>query len=178
MPPAKPAAPRRRNRKRKRRAVSTDSSSSSSDTSSSEGESPQKPIPTPAAVVNVSDEDDDDDTDSSLDSDSSESEVDMGNAALTPGRAPGTNAKVASASTVKPQKAPLIRRSPSPSIKPVEMPTFLPSKEDKPDPKQELLMKEKFRKFWLSAVADGFKDDLEEIRKVHNSKFKMRILPT
>lgn len=26
-------------------------------------------------------------------------------------------------------------------------------------------MKEKFRKFWLSAVADGFKDDLEEIRK-------------
>ena len=27
-------------------------------------------------------------------------------------------------------------------------------------------MKDRFRKFWLATVADGFKDDLEEIRKV------------
>ena len=27
-------------------------------------------------------------------------------------------------------------------------------------------MKEKFRKFWMASMADGFKDDLEQIRKV------------
>lgn len=27
-------------------------------------------------------------------------------------------------------------------------------------------MKDKFRKFWMTSVADGFKDDLEQIRKV------------
>ena len=27
-------------------------------------------------------------------------------------------------------------------------------------------MKERFRKFWMASVADAFKDDLEEIRKV------------
>ena len=27
-------------------------------------------------------------------------------------------------------------------------------------------MKEKFKKFWMASIADGFRDDLEEIRKV------------
>lgn len=27
-------------------------------------------------------------------------------------------------------------------------------------------MKDKFRKFWMASIADGFRDDLEEIRKV------------
>lgn len=27
-------------------------------------------------------------------------------------------------------------------------------------------MKEKFRKFWMTSVAEGFRDDLEELRKV------------
>jgi hypothetical protein len=31
---------------------------------------------------------------------------------------------------------------------------------------QEQLMKERFRKFWMASIADGFRDDLEEIRKV------------
>jgi ribosome assembly protein 3 len=31
---------------------------------------------------------------------------------------------------------------------------------------KEKALKEKFRKFWMASVADGFKDDLEEIRKV------------
>jgi len=31
---------------------------------------------------------------------------------------------------------------------------------------QEQQLKDKFRQFWMSAIADGFKDDLEEIRKV------------
>jgi len=29
-------------------------------------------------------------------------------------------------------------------------------------------MKERFRKFWMSSIADGFKSDLEEIRKEPN----------
>ena len=31
---------------------------------------------------------------------------------------------------------------------------------------QEQQLKDKFRQFWMSAIADGFKDNLEEIRKV------------
>lgn len=31
-------------------------------------------------------------------------------------------------------------------------------------------MKDNFRKFWLATVADGFKDDLEEIRKVRDCR--------
>jgi len=33
---------------------------------------------------------------------------------------------------------------------------------------QEQQLKDKFRQFWMSAIADGFKDDLEEIRKEPN----------
>ncbi|KAF8238134.1 hypothetical protein L208DRAFT_1355439 [Tricholoma matsutake] len=29
-------------------------------------------------------------------------------------------------------------------------------------------MKDKFRKFWMASIADGFRDDLEEIRKEPN----------
>ena len=31
---------------------------------------------------------------------------------------------------------------------------------------KEQEVKAKFRQFWMSSVADGFRDDLEEIRKV------------
>jgi ribosome assembly protein 3 len=34
------------------------------------------------------------------------------------------------------------------------------------DAQKEQILKDKFRKFWMASVADGFKDDLEEIRKV------------
>lgn len=38
-------------------------------------------------------------------------------------------------------------------------------------------MKEKFRKFWMSAVADGFKDDLETIQKEPNlTKARLALL--
>jgi hypothetical protein len=30
------------------------------------------------------------------------------------------------------------------------------------------MFKDKFRKFWMTSIADGFKDDLEEIRKEPN----------
>jgi ribosome assembly protein 3 len=61
------------------------------------------------------------------------------------------------------------RLSPSPSPPPAELPSFLPQKgansTEHPQMKEQE-MKMKFRQFWMSSVADGFRDDLEEIRKV------------
>jgi len=36
------------------------------------------------------------------------------------------------------------------------------------DAQNEQILKDRFRKFWMASVADGFKDDLEEIRKEPN----------
>ncbi|TFK64175.1 hypothetical protein BDN72DRAFT_889649 [Pluteus cervinus] len=159
MPPVKPPAPRKRNRKRKRRVASSDSSSSSEDSASSasdnESKIPQKPaLPTAQQTASKSD-----DSESESSSDSSDSESDEWAEPLR--TLPGKNvAKQA-------QTAPVHRHSPSPPPQSVELPSFLPTGGED-DPQREQLMKEKFRKFWLSAVADGFKDDLEEIRKEPN----------
>ncbi|KNZ76948.1 hypothetical protein J132_10896 [Termitomyces sp. J132] len=59
--------------------------------------------------------------------------------------------------STKPRRA---SRSASPPS--AEIPSFLSNSSG--DAKAE--MKAKFRKFWMESVADGFKDDLEEIRKV------------
>ncbi|KAJ7815965.1 hypothetical protein B0H14DRAFT_2845865 [Mycena olivaceomarginata] len=40
------------------------------------------------------------------------------------------------------------------------LPTFIPPLQED----AEQLMKARFKKFWMASVADGFKDDLEEIR--------------
>jgi ribosome assembly protein 3 len=60
------------------------------------------------------------------------------------------------------------RASPSPSPPPTKLPTFLPetSSGENDTVVQEQLMKDRFRKFWMASIADGFRDDLEEIRKV------------
>jgi hypothetical protein len=42
----------------------------------------------------------------------------------------------------------------------------LPSHGDSSAAEKERDMKEKFRKFWMASVAEGFRDDLEELRKV------------
>ncbi|KAG6879848.1 hypothetical protein C0992_010806, partial [Termitomyces sp. T32_za158] len=52
-----------------------------------------------------------------------------------------------------------VSRSPSPPS--AAIPSFLQNA----NATEEELMKAKFRKFWMASVADGFKDDLEEIRK-------------
>jgi len=59
------------------------------------------------------------------------------------------------------------RRSPSLSPPPASIPSFLPSKTSatETDEQNEQLLKDRFRKFWMASVADGFKDDLEQIRK-------------
>ena len=56
---------------------------------------------------------------------------------------------------------PLHRDSPSPQPN-VDIPPFIPPNA----PESERALKENFRKFWMASIAEGFKDDLEEIRKV------------
>ncbi|KIO10817.1 hypothetical protein M404DRAFT_54738, partial [Pisolithus tinctorius Marx 270] len=52
------------------------------------------------------------------------------------------------------------RNSPSPPPpSTVTIPPFI--NPDSP-PEDELALKEKFRKFWMASLAEGFKDDLEE----------------
>ncbi|KAN0088222.1 hypothetical protein V8E55_005279, partial [Tylopilus felleus] len=58
---------------------------------------------------------------------------------------------------------PAQRDSPSPQPN-VDIPPFmLPNA-----PESEKALKERFRKFWMASIAEGFKDDLEEIRKEPN----------
>ncbi|KAF8164739.1 hypothetical protein B0H34DRAFT_641986, partial [Crassisporium funariophilum] len=60
-----------------------------------------------------------------------------------------------------------LSRSPSPP--PTAIPSFLPSEAAGNDSaSQEQQLKDRFRQFWMSSMADGFKDDLEEIRKEPN----------
>jgi len=61
--------------------------------------------------------------------------------------------------------------SPSPSPPSAALPSFLPSEKEGDDDdtgSKEKELKDRFRQFWMTSVADGFKDDLEEIRKEPN----------
>ncbi|KAL4261677.1 Ribosome assembly protein 3 [Pleurotus pulmonarius] len=149
-PPAKPI--RKRNRKRKRRAASSSSSSSDSNSSDSESVSPQKPAP----VVTTQASEPSSSSSSSSESDSEDSDAPqrVESSKETPGKA--------QIKQVPPQG-----RSPSPQ--PVPIPSFLPSQTEAAEAaEQEKVLKERFRRFWMSSIADGFKDDLEEIRKEPN----------
>ena len=153
MPPAvtkPPPAQRKRNRKRKRRAASTSSSSNSS-SSSSEDEAPKTttkilpivPLPSQPQL----------ESDSSSDSESSSDDT---TAEIPRGRQP---------QNVTPKTPRQI--SPSPSPPSAALPSFLPSENAKDDAgSKEKELQSRFRQFWMSSVADGFKEDLEEIRKV------------
>ncbi|KAI5997156.1 hypothetical protein EDD15DRAFT_398737 [Pisolithus albus] len=165
---ARPVA-RKRNRKRKRRVVSSESESSSSDDSSSDdsvspvqqSKATQKHPPSSAPPTTKDDPSSSSSSSSSTSSSSSDddSEADNGitekSASLRP--------DIADPSTTKPASS--ARGSPSPpppSV--VASPPFI-----KPgSPEDELVLKEKFRKFWMASLAEGFKDDLEMIRKEPN----------
>ncbi|EKM76090.1 hypothetical protein AGABI1DRAFT_131609 [Agaricus bisporus var. burnettii JB137-S8] len=155
MPPAKAtnSAPRKRIRKRKRRAASSSSSSSSSDSSSDEDDSPPKIVRTVPKVVDENSGDSESESDSSDSTSSSEA----------PSHKNATTTKSAS-----PSKPTEIRRSPSPSPPPTNIPSFIPPRNDPSTEEKEREMKEKFRKFWMTSVAEGFRDDLEELRKESN----------
>jgi hypothetical protein len=67
----------------------------------------------------------------------------------------------------------LRQHSPSPSP-PATLPSFLPSSEtaNNDAESKEKELQDRFRQFWMTSVADGFKDDLEEIRKVSFISFR------
>jgi ribosome assembly protein 3 len=154
MPPAvtkPPPTQRKRNRKRKRRAASTSSSSDSSSSSSSEDEAPKATTKIVPIVPSLSQPQLE--SDSSSDSDSS---LDDTTAEIPRGR---------QANNVTP-KTPR-QFSPSPSPPSAALPCFLPSENAEDDVgSKEKELQNRFRQFWMSSVADGFKEDLESIRKV------------
>lgn len=159
MAPPVPKPARRRNRKRKRRAASSDSSSSSDDSSSDESTQtkPQlraPPAKKPGSDMTSSSESVSSDSDSESDDDDNARTTSMVNNQIQV-----DNPKV-------PHDKGASRRgslSPPPSA---EIPSFLPSNPPADDTAVEQAMKDKFRKFWMSSIAEGFKEDLEEIRKV------------
>ncbi|KAG9316976.1 hypothetical protein JVU11DRAFT_1156 [Chiua virens] len=162
MGPAQPKPSRKRHRKRKRR-VASDSSSSEDDSSSSSSDA-SKPKATvtipvrqakPAAPESVDSDESEDDVSSSSDDPQNDSEPDQEEVADV-------------AAPQRPHKPgrgepPPQRDSPSPEPN-VDIPPLVT-----PDvPRSEQVLKEKFRGFWMAAIAEGFKDDLEEIRKEPN----------
>jgi len=153
MGPGQPKPAKRRNRKRKRRVVS-DTSSSEEDSSSSSGSStPNKTVTVqlekPTAPETTDTEDNEEESSSS-----DESQDDLG--------VDGLDKSLPSSKPTHP-KPPPQRDSPSPQpvmdIPPFISPNTL---------ENEQVLKEKFRKFWMASIAEGFKDDLEEIRKEPN----------
>ena len=159
MPAAKTAtATRKRNRKRKRRAASLSSSSESSDSTSSEAQEKQ-PAPKAAEVAVEP-------SSSSEPSSDSDSESDSGTDVESPvANQKHHNPELRASSTVK-QNINATRSSPSPSPPPAIIPSFLPSTDEDPTGSKTQEMREKFRKFWMASVAEGFKDDLGQIQKV------------
>lgn len=154
MPPAvtKPPTQRKRNRKRKRRAASTSSSSDSSSSYSTEDEAPK----TTAKIVPVVPSLSQSQLESDSSSDSESSSPDDTTAEIPRGRQP---------KNVTP-KFPR-QFSPSPSPPSAALPSFLPSENAEDyDGSKEKELQNRFRQFWMTSVADGFKEDLEEIRKV------------
>jgi hypothetical protein len=71
-------------------------------------------------------------------------------------------------------------RSPSPSPPPVDLPSFLPAEGSRNRAQEEQALRDRFRQFWMSSVADAFSDDLEQIRKVRHLlaySFAFTLLP-
>ncbi|KAH7888209.1 hypothetical protein F5I97DRAFT_965007 [Phlebopus sp. FC_14] len=158
MAPAGAKPTRKRNRKRKRR-IASDSSSSSDDSSSSEDSVAQKPTaplnPAKRATVPL----DDSETSSSPSSSSSDDSSDSEDEPTSKLKPPSTFVKESSNLTSS-QRDGQTRDSPSPLATASIRPFISPD-----SPESERALKEKFRKFWMASLAEGFKDDLQEIRK-------------
>ncbi|KAH7930356.1 hypothetical protein BV22DRAFT_1079346 [Leucogyrophana mollusca] len=158
MAPAAPKPARKRNRKRKRRAASSDSSSSD-DSSDSESSQTPKTLPAKAIHPGTSKSSEDSSSSSSSSESDSESEVEHVEAlAAPPAAAPAQDVDSA-----------LPRQlSPSPEPSRVQIPSFLPVNPTTDDIQSEKALKAKFTQFWMASLADGFKDDLEQIRREPN----------
>jgi ribosome assembly protein 3 len=159
----KAVAARRRNRKRKRRVASSSSSSASISSDSSDGQVALKikrPIENPPSSSSSDS--------SSPTSDSESSRDDHGEMPHAPALSTQEQASSSRGAPSSVQQTP--RRSPSVTPPPAPIPSFLPSKisptAGSSDDKKEQELKDRFKKFWMASVADGFKDDLDQIRKV------------
>ncbi|KAK1231624.1 hypothetical protein PQX77_005247 [Marasmius sp. AFHP31] len=169
---AKPAVPRKRNRKRKRRADFSSSSSSSSSSDSDSESDTEKPgvavkvtrkvAPTSTAAGEKDGLDGPSSSSESTASSSEESDSDDEPQKRRPRTQtrvePGTQEGMA---PIEESRA----RSASPPPPSTTIPSFLAPQDGQTSEQREQEMRDKFRKFWMGAVADGFKDDLEEIRK-------------
>ncbi|KAJ4476203.1 hypothetical protein J3R30DRAFT_414347 [Lentinula aciculospora] len=161
-------ARKRPNRKRKRRAVSI-SSSSSDDSSSSDNDSTveKRTLSVINAAKTKANQDEESDSDSSSSS-SDESHT------TTPAPNASSRLDFATEKGLRP-------RSPSPGpLAPstLRIPSFLPGKATLDAKESERVLQEKFTKFWMNSIVEGFKDDLEIIRKdpaLTTSKLSMLI---
>ncbi|KIJ59436.1 hypothetical protein HYDPIDRAFT_118537 [Hydnomerulius pinastri MD-312] len=156
MAPAQQKPIRKRNRKRKRR-VASDTSSSEDNSSSSDESVAQKPKPSlpvkqqTKEPTPASEESESESSSSSSSEDDSDSDNEVAAKSLP-----------SSSKPARPNPPPL-RDSPSPPPT-AAIPPFIPPN----SPEAEQALKEKFRRFWMASLAEGFKDDLEEIRKEPN----------
>ncbi|KIK63169.1 hypothetical protein GYMLUDRAFT_57897 [Collybiopsis luxurians FD-317 M1] len=179
--PVAGAAPRKRpnrNRKRKRRAVSVSSSSSDDSSSSSDSDNNQLVIKRTVPLENnAGDAMELDDPSSSSSDPSTSSSDDDDDDETMPIQKADVEAKAQSdAQQGQYQSRP---RSPSPGPIPpstARIPSFLPEKTESSkdlninqatgeEKESEQALREKFTKFWMNSIVDGFKDDLEVIRK-------------
>ncbi|KAG8963476.1 hypothetical protein FRC03_002945 [Tulasnella sp. 419] len=158
MAPPQAKSNKRRTRKRRRRAVDTSSSSSSSATSS-EDERPSTvavPMKKPATPEPAS---------SSTSSASSSDSEDFNRIKQKKGSSTNITDVPLGRDTELPEDRP--KRSPSPPVvKPLSFMASMEKSNSSDTMEKEKLLKERFRKFWMSSIADEFKNDLEEIRKV------------
>ncbi len=169
---------RKRNRKRKRRNVSISSSSESSDSSDSSSDEQVVKMPTKTSKAPPLHESSSSSSSSSED-ESSESEHDESHSAR---KFQSTSSQAAAPSNAQDEILPpasgstnLHTRPPSPPpLRNVPAPQLIPQRDaagnlSSADSEKDKELKDKFRKFWMSSIADAFSDDLNEIRKVHSS---------
>jgi ribosome assembly protein 3 len=159
MPAVKGQQPKKRNRKRKRRQAFPSSSSSSSD-SGSEDETATQTSPviakqTVAEKVSNEDSESTSSTSSSSDTETSSSDNDIVNDG-------DGDVEMKTPPTKKPN---LPSRSPSPVDPKIPSNIFLnPSNEEERQKDEQ--MRERFRKYWMKSMAEGFGEELEQIQKV------------
>lgn len=167
MPPAsasKPAPARKRQRKRKRRVASSSESSSSSD-SDSDSSGTDNPAVRKVRLQAKKPQQTKPDSSSSSSSSSSDDSSDSDTSHRQTRKSPALEA-TQGRNEPTPRRA---RRSLSPDVplEPIPPSSFLPDTGDSDeDKRKEDELKGKFRKLWMSSIADAFKDDLEVIQKV------------
>ena len=180
MPPAQNLGKRKRQRRKKKRNEIVISSSSDDSSSSSESNAALKPasVAGQSQPLKVKPESSSSDSDSESSS-SSSSEVSDDSDSYVPlkkgqdheediGMDDDEHEPISSAKKTGRRSS----RTPSPPPPKVIRPTFNRADAGKPEEEDaKKVLQEKFKIFWMERVVDGFKEDLETIRKVINHPF-------